>query len=371
MEESLIVCKAFFEMITEEQINALLKEKIDCLVKGVIDAMPSPPQAIYLVGGYGRGEGAWYEDESGIHPYNDFDLAVITDTPLLYEKTEALRKDLAKLVDIKWVDIDYYSVDDLASLTPTIHNVDLLEGSSLIYGQDVIKLNSFSLNKQEIGRQDLIILYWTRMWTFLGSWEGGFHQLNVNEARFFKNQMTKAILAACDMRLVKIKKYTTSYRERARLVIGEFKEDKNLCELVEWAIREKLRPSGAEMMVSDMKSLYFRVKDVFIDSFSFSLGKDSIYFINPEMTKRYYLCHTKLYLKHVYYLIRYHKSNIIRGQDVFYAMNFVFHGNARGCLNPYYIKKASDLLLKHRFINGSCNSWDELRLLTATARNNI
>lgn len=358
-------------MITEQNIQQVLQTKIDILVKGIVDAMPDAPQAIYLVGGYGRGEGAWYEDETGLHPYNDFDLAVITDNPLGHNETEVLRKKLAKAVDIKWVDIDYYSINTLASLTPTIHNVDLLAGGALIYGQDVIKQNGLSLNPKEIGQQDLIILYWTRMWTFLGSWEGIFHQLNVEEARFFRNQMAKAVLAACDMRLVKLHKYTTSYQERARIVMEEFKEDTNLCELVEWAINEKMRPSSSEMMVKYMESLYFRARDLFINSFAYAFGEDAKCFLNPDMTKRYYLQHTKLYLRHIYYLIRYRKSKVTRGQDVFYAMNYVFHAKERGSVNTSYINKASELLLKHKFISSPNNSWDELRLLTANARNNV
>ena len=132
-------------MITEKIIDNILKEKTSILAKGIVSAMQEPPQAIYLVGGYGRGEGAWYEDQSGIHPYNDFDLAVITDKPLSHNKTEILRKELAKEVGIKWVDIDYYSIATLQSLTPTIHNVDLLEGGSLIYGEDVINQNKIKL----------------------------------------------------------------------------------------------------------------------------------------------------------------------------------------------------------------------------------
>lgn len=358
-------------MITELSIQHVLKAKIDVLVNGIANAMPKPPQAIYLVGGYGRGEGAWYEDETGLHPYNDFDLAVITENPLEHDKTEALRKQLAKAVDIKWVDIDYYSVDKLASLTPTIHNVDLLEGGSLIYGEDVIKQNGLSLNPKEIGKHDLLILYWTRMWTFLGSWEGCFRQLNIDEARFFRNQMAKAVLAACDMRLVKLHKYTTSYRKRARIVIEEFKEDKNLCELAEWAINEKMRPSGMEMMMKTMESLYFRVKEVFIGAFSFAFGDDAKYFLNPDKTRIYYLFHTQLYLRYIYTILRYHKSRTLRGQAVFYAMNYVFHANKQGEINRNYLKKASNLLIKQGYIKQPNNSWDELRLLVANARNNV
>lgn len=358
-------------MINEEAIQAALQEKKEILTKRIVENMPELPQAIYLVGGYGRGEGAWYEDEIGLHPYNDFDLAVVTDSPLPHEKTEILRKQLAQEVGIKWVDIDYYTIDKLSSLTPTIHNVDLLEGGSLIYGQDVIKQNHLSLNKQEIGVHDLVILYQTRMWTFLGSWEGPFRDLDVAEARFFKNQMAKAVLAACDMRLVKLKQYVTSYRERANRVMNKFASDNNLCELVDWAIKEKMRPSSSDLAKQDMELLYFRVKEAFLQSFEYAFGNYSSCYLNPYKTKWYYLLHTKTYLSHIYSLIRNHRSKVTRVVDVFYAMNYVLHSNNHGTIDCVMLKEASKLLIKHGFIKQPNSSWDELRILTANARNNI
>lgn len=358
-------------MLTEVKINEILKEDIKTLVSGILDALLEKPQAIYLVGGYGRGEGAWYEDEKGIHPYNDFDIAIITDNPLSHDKTEELRKRLAEDVGIRWVDIDYYTIEKLSSLSPTIHNVDLLGGGALIYGQDVIRLNNLSLNKQEIGVHDLIILYQTRMWTLLGSWEGSFHDLAIDEARFFMNQMAKSILAACDMRLIKLKKYTISYRERAGIVIREFAHDANLCELVSWAINEKMRPSSTTLSKQEMETLYFRVKDVFLQSFEYSFGKNAVYYLNPYKTKYYYMFHTKTYLSHIYSLIKNHTSKVTRVVDVFYAMNYVLHANKKGTMDKGMLKKASDLLIKHQFISDPRSSWDELRLLAANARNNI
>lgn len=358
-------------MITNQIIDYILKEKTSILANGIIDAMQEPPQAIYLVGGYGRGEGAWYEDAEGLHPYNDFDLAVITDIPLSHDKTEILRKKLANEVGIKWVDIDYYSISQLTSLTASIHNVDLLEGGKLIYGEDVIKKNGIKLNACEIGKQDLIILYWTRMWTFLGSWEGLFHELSVDEARFFKNQMAKAMLAANDMRLVKLKKYTTSYRERAQLIMKEFENDASICDLTEWAIKEKMRPSSSRMNKTDMEKLYFNVKNEYIHAFEYSMKEDAIFFLNPLKTKSYYLWHTKYYLSHLKSLLKGRKSKVVRGLDIFYAMNYVFHANQNGCIDKKMLKRASNLLIKHGFVNQSTLSWDELRILTANARNNI
>lgn len=358
-------------MITEEIINSVLQEKIGILVEGIVNEMPIPPQAIYLVGGYGRSEGAWYEDGAGVHPYNDFDLAVITDKPISPQKTEILRKDLAKKVGIKWVDIDFYSLSTLKSLKPTIHNIDLLEGGTLIYGDDVIKKNGLILNAQEIGKSDLITLYWTRMWTFLGSWDGQFHDLDVSESRFFKNQMAKAMLAACDMRLVKLQKYTTSYVERVKIINDCFKDDSNICELADWAIMEKQRPSYQAIGKIAMEQLYFDVKDEFIRAYKYSMGDDAMFFIDPYKTNKYYLWHTKIYLSFIKSVLTAKKTKVLRNLDVLYAMNYVFHANHKGNINEEMLKKASAILIRQGFINQTTSSWDKLRMLVADARNNI
>ena len=247
----------------------------------------------------------------------------------------------------------------------------MFEGGKLIYGQDVIKENNFLLDKREIGTLDLLVLYWTRMWTFLGSWEGEFHELNIEDSRFFQNQMAKAILAACDMRLVKMKKYTTSYIERVNILKREFSDDSNFCELLSWALNEKLRPTSDTLKKQDMENLYFSAKDVFLKSFEYAMEADAQYFLNPDKTKKYYLFHTKIYLMHIYGLLRYHHSCVTRQYDVFYAMNYVLHANDRGNINKTFLTKASTLLQKHRYLKQPSYSWNDLRLLTANARNNI
>lgn len=358
-------------MIQEDAIQTALKAKTDILSRRIVDAMSNPPQAIYLVGGYGRGEGAWYEDEQGLHPYNDFDVAVITDTPLPYKATEKLRKELASEVGISWVDIDYYSLNKLKAFTPTIHNVDLLEGCMLIYGVDVVKQNHLHLDSNLIGKEDLIKLYWTRMWTFLGSWEGPFRNLEIEEARFFKNQMAKATLAACDMRLVKLKKYTTSYRERAKIVVAAFTDDKVLCETVDWAIAEKLRPSNGNLSEGDMVDLYFKVKSIYLNSFRYAMGQESECYLNPYKTKRYSLYRRKILLLHVYSWLRYHESRELRRLDVSCAMNYVFHAKSQDKVDEKMLSKASSILIRHGFIETTIPSWDDMRMEVAKARNNI
>ena len=314
-------------MITEIDIDKALQCHMRIIVDGVLKKMSEPPLAIYLVGGYGRGEGAWFEDETGLHPYNDYDIAVLSDNPLRQDEVDTLRKELAEAVNISWVDIDFYSTSQIGKLKPTIHNYDLLYGSTLIYGEDYYKINELALDGERIGNSDILLLYRTRLWTFLGSWEGRFHDLSIVESRFFRNQMAKAVLAACDMRLVKLGKYTASYKKRVGIVLSEFNALGRFCELAEWALKEKLRPSSIVMSYEEMQTLYFDVKEVFLNSFQFSYPLAYPYFVNPYKTKQFYLLHTKHYLYRLYYTLKTGHYIFNRGLNIFYAMNFVFAAN--------------------------------------------
>ena len=156
-------------MLTEESKNIRFKQDCQTLVDGILDALEEAPEAILLCGGYGRGEGAWFEDEAGNpSPYNDYDLAVITEKPFSRDKYSKLRKRLANEIGINWVDIDCYTKAQLSRMTSTIHNVDLFEASTVLWGNKDWKLGFKQPVASKIGKEDIIRLYTTRMWTFLG-----------------------------------------------------------------------------------------------------------------------------------------------------------------------------------------------------------
>ena len=155
--------------------------------------------------------------------------------------------------------------------------MDLLEASKLIWGEDYI-CRVPKLDKRSIGEYDLDVLYRTRMWTLLGSWSGSFHDIQNDEARFFKNQMAKCVLAACDMILLKNHAYTTSYKDKA-IIASKFSNDTTFEKLATWAINEKLFPSNTSLSSEEMVSLYEAARSIFFKSFKYSMGEKAIYIL--------------------------------------------------------------------------------------------
>lgn len=357
---------------TKELQEKKLEHDIRTIVNRLLKDLPVAPEAIFLCGGYGRGEGAWYINDKGeMTPYNDYDVLVVTEKPLSSAETNVIRKDLAKEIGINWVDIDYYNRTKLAKLKTTINNVDLVYGSTCIYGNEKILEVCPKLDSRKIGLFDVLFLYQTRIWTFLGAWEGDFHDLDAQQSIFFKNQMAKATLSVCDLILIKSHNYHTSYKKRADLVCEMKKENTVLCDRVKWAIAEKLHPSQAVLSKEEMKLLYYEVKDLFLNALSEALGRYWRNFENPARTKFWYYTHTKQLIVELYILLRYKNRNAMRALEIFIAQTYVFLADNHGIINEEFLNQAKVILKKWGYITRIDYDWSVLHKVVAEARNNI
>lgn len=349
-----------------------LKKDIDIIVKLILELADSSPLAIVLCGGYGRGEGAWTTDAYGnVIPYNDYDLAVVSNKPFPAEKYEAIRKKIAEEVSIRWIDIDWYDPATIKKLSPTIKNYDLLNASSIIYGDRYIFENCRKINVSAIGEYDVITLYKTRIWTFLGSWKGDFCDLYGDDAIFFRNQMAKAVLAACDMILVKKHMYTPSYRDRVTAIAKMLQSDTQTVNLCNWALNEKLHPSSEELSEEMMRKLYWSAKKFFCDSMQDAMGDRSNYFSDPDLTKKYFYFHTRYIASDLFNKIVRKTGIAEKILDVFLAQNYVFLSNSNGVIDSGRLRKAADILSKWGYLETGTDDWNEVREIAAYARNNI
>jgi len=355
--------------------NIKIKERFnkDChiLVNETLAALSTPPDAILLCGGYGRDEGAWYVNEKGeVCPYNDYDIAIITDNPLSRPEKNSLRKRLAGLIGIKWVDIDFYSQGVLRELKSTIHNVDLLYASSILCGDiDLHKINPH-VDAKKIGEWDIVKLFNTRMWTFLGSWEGDFRDLNPEEAMFFQNQMAKAALAAVDMILVNKKEYTPSYCQRVDKV-KSYLTNVNEKDIVTWAYQFKTRPVLKPITKAEMIKRYWDVKSFFCNSYKSASSHLGKLLLSPQYSSWYYYLGTHYVPSNLYAQIVKHSTRVKKTRDIYDAQSLVFFANDKGNIDNTLLEKASNILMKWGYTDDMSNDWNQLRMLVSQARNNI
>ncbi len=196
-------------MDSNEIINSHIKIIIEGLSKYKKDA-------VILCGGYGRGEGGWFIENGTFKPYNDYDLLLVLEKKIPNHEIQILRKKLATKIGIRWVDITQKTPQELKKLRLSIYNYDLKYVSKVIGGDySILKLiPNFDASKLPLKEGE--ILFFTRLWTLLGCLnEKGFQiQFNKEEARFFRSQMAKAILAVVDVLLLQRGAYHPSYRKR-------------------------------------------------------------------------------------------------------------------------------------------------------------
>ena len=236
----------------------------------IIDEIkPLNPQAIIIYGSYGRNEGAWILDKNNFLPYNDFDIVVVDDSTNNSNYNKKLNESLKKKLNVDWIDLQVLSRKKLKSLSKrTIFNYDLKYGSKVIYGDKGI-LGLIPLNlKSKINIKDLEVLFNTRLWTFYGSYVT-LNSLDEKKSRFFKYQMSKAILASIESFLIRNNYYNCSYKLKVKKFIEISNENH---ELALWALEEKLNPSDEIIGLKDAKVILNNVRKMFFNEFFLSMS---------------------------------------------------------------------------------------------------
>lgn len=236
----------------------------------IIDEIkPLNPQAIIIYGSYGRNEGAWILDQKNLLPYNDFDIIVVDDSINNRRYSRKLTESLKEKLKVEWIDLQVVSKKRLKLLSKrTIFNYDLKYGSTVIYGDEkILELIPINL-ESKINIKDLEVLFNTRLWTFYGSYLT-LESLDKNESRFFKYQMSKAILASIESFLIRNNYYNCSYKIKVKKFIELSNENHKLAL---WALEEKLNPSNEIIGKKDAEALLNNVKKMFFNEFFLSMS---------------------------------------------------------------------------------------------------
>jgi len=329
-------------------------------------------KAIILYGGYGRDEGSWIIDQDGnCRPYNDYDILLVIEDKIPVEHIDLMRKDLAKQIGIRWVDIGQKTPADLKKLKLSIYNYDLRYATKVIQGNPGVLNLIPEIDATKLPLKEGETLFFTRLWTLLGSLdEKGFSVDRKGEdSRFFRNQMAKAMLAVVDVLLLQKGAYHPSYKERVKRVSELYPEKKNLCDLAEWALEEKLFPKAPNMTTDDIKKLYQKVHHHF---FSEMYGLLTKYYRrkidNPNGIERYLKWGINSIIKRVGWIVLRRNLNWERRIAVNSAQNYIAAAFNSGTIYKGFLQRGISYIrcLDRSFPENS--SWDEARLRVAELR---
>jgi len=198
-------------------------------------------EAIWLVGGFGRGEGVCRKQGGNYVPQNDYDLELLVNGRVLVGELEELGKQMAEEIRIDWVDLHAHGRKDLVRIArATQYGRDFANGARLLYergapGQAEEFRASLANPMEPLPFVEAEKIFLARIWAL-------FAASSTELSRQFRlRQLAKTCLALVDAKLIAEDLYRTSYREKReqwRPLVGS--DDELLW--TEWAFGEKLEP---------------------------------------------------------------------------------------------------------------------------------
>lgn len=232
------------------------------------------PISIIIYGSFGRSEGAIYSFKKEDKLLNDIDILLIVKEKISDKRINNIKDKLLKKIDVEWIDITQKTQNDLKKSNSSVFNYDLKYHSTILYG-DMNILNLIpTIKKHEINYSEIKILFYSRIWCFLGSYKkGGIVNLEGYEAAYFKNQMAKVIYAMIDVILISNNKYVSSYCKKIEVFKKFFAADyDSLNSYLSYALENKFSPSSDEILASEIRSILSDLAEEFFKVFSSGLS---------------------------------------------------------------------------------------------------
>jgi len=285
---------------------------------------------IYLVGGFGRGEGSILYLENKVYIINDYDLVVITDKL----PTEILKKKIIDQIKekilIKQVDITYYKFKSLKNLKKTVYNYDLKFFSKVIYEKNNY-LDNIPIYNNKFSTSEANLPLEVYMSALLLSFHlnDDYKNLTLEDKFWTYHQITKSILGWSMAELIKLKKYKTSYSMRLKEYQKIYKEDKFNYKYIQIKKATDFKLNTHLKIDSDVQAFWLECKEIHINmlikyffyseflklKFPFFFIKFKPknllkYFYGIFFKKKYYIEHCDLFLAKLYFLLSIKRNEV-------------------------------------------------------------
>lgn len=235
--------------------DAVIQQHLDFTAAEIKRAWPGMT-TLLLVGGFGRGEGGVYQDETGqIRPVNDFDLIALGEQIPQYG-FKALGQELAKQIGIDYVDILALEAYQPPQASPSLLDFDVVYGSQLLEGSPEILTRLPKYAPAQIPLSEGVKLLFNRVAGLMIGLKNFSKHRKPDELqrRFLSNQIIKALIAIGDWYLLKWGDYNTLYairRERFALLATASGVPSALIERVHQAYLWKIAPEYDQITLED------------------------------------------------------------------------------------------------------------------------
>ena len=258
--------------------------------------------SIYLVGGFGRGEGSWLEKNEVLTPLNDLDYLLILKQKDndIWDFFTFIREELFYETSLDYIDFSIYILDQLEQLPYTMNNFDLKYGSTKIYGKNTIALIPKYDYRKFPSEEGLRLIINRCAGVFTSIYDNNLIKFNDenHQIQYKVYQIVKFLIAIGDTYVILNNKYSTFYNKRKEIFqqgISDNKLNNREYELILKAYEYKLNPN-------------FKQYDYFIKNI------DLLVPILEKLLKEYFSLNTLVNLEMSYFKIKKHGDwkNILR-----------------------------------------------------------
>lgn len=178
-------------------------------------------QNIVLVGGYGRGEGTPYTDQTIERPFNDYDIIVVSPTRSARQLAQlhALKQSLASIIGLP-VDLHLHTAKTLAKAAPSLLNVEMQLGHQVIWGEGdpFNAMPPYTLADIPLEEGTRLLMNRGRLLLKVGEKLANKNPLSQEEAIELRKFLFKAFLAMGDCTLLAASKYDIYYQNKCKLI---------------------------------------------------------------------------------------------------------------------------------------------------------
>ena len=221
--------------------------------------------SLFLVGGFGRGEGGVIQKQGRHRPANDYDLELITRRPLKASLLKKTGNEMAEKLAIPWVHIESNTLAKLRHLKFTMYNYDLKYASLFLEGEKEVLDAIPEMDGASMPWREAENLLFTRLWCFYGAFREDMRKraLFPEEASLLTGQISKALLAIEDTYLILAGKYHPSYLQRIKR-LENTDIPRGIIPLCQWATEVKLTPEMVDR--PNLLELLFMVRNHYLDT---------------------------------------------------------------------------------------------------------
>ena len=309
---------------TEKHIFKDINNIKEILLKSNINIL-----GIYLVGGFGRGEGSTLIKKNKVYIINDYDLIVVYKNSINSKEKNDIIKKLKKKVSIRQIDITYYEFKTLRKLKNSVYNYDFKYHSKIIYqNKNYIKFipefnKEFNISEAylplEVYMSALILSLPTK---------NDFNNLNKSKRFWVFHQISKSIIGWSLSDMIENNLYEPLYSNRFKVLKKLYfkSNDKHKkTELVKLALDFKLNTYYDINL--ELDKLWFQTKKIHMDALIqkyFIIYKINIpfYFYKLKIkniakflygfafNKKYYYEYSNLFLSKLFFLLSIDGKNV-------------------------------------------------------------